>query len=553
MVSINLTDKFSSSEYNIGAMICHTPKSLPPSASINGELTDNQCVLVNSLDQLLDYFGDPFISPSSYPELLLCYRLVQNGIPMYVVTVDDMLHYNDGFEISYNGFTEIQFYDTTEESRLPKLTFKLKSNIKFCQPYLYSTYNNGTLKVNVDRYMLDRQVMQNSTNDNKLDFNMKYDTISYTFNVYTDTDKSIINAFSNYGIEIQVDNHNTPNTLISVLSNYPLFRPKMLNDYTDYKYSVNLHTNNYTYYLPVDKAELEYCRAIDKLNSVSNKPYFLSLCQLYRSIPLNDPNNSSVVLYNYLKPLRAIECTSILNYLLSSFPQESDTYLFINTPDLPFSSVLDWLTQRGMYEATDQLSDNYNCDLFFGYVTEQVHSNLNNSLAHPVYYSLASLSMYSMLLSNNSVVSMYTPTGISKIDMVYRQPKSLINETSASDLLNTRCNSLVTFDTNKLWVYGDRSLSSKPNLRYSHISRLVVLIRRIVTEYLEQAKFTINNYMTMQAYINTINTDILDLLKTGGVLQRYNTSFSIEGKSVLVTIELFFNSTIESVQLNFNI
>lgn len=156
MANITVSNRTTDTLYDIGAIVCRTPKTLDNTVE-NGIERDNRCVLVTSVSQLIDYFGDPFIDPNEYTDLIIAYRLVRSGYPIYISSLYEMQDNDDGFVIRYNGYTEFYF---TDKYKHKTVGYKLKSNIKFCQPIIQSNYNQGSseLTLYISLYLLERDI-----------------------------------------------------------------------------------------------------------------------------------------------------------------------------------------------------------------------------------------------------------------------------------------------------------------------------------------------------------------------------------------------------------
>ena len=95
-----------------------------------------------------------------------------------------------------------------------------------------------------------------------------------------------------------------------------------------------------------------------------------------------------------------------------------------------------------------------------------------------------------------------------------------------------------------------------PNLQYSHIARTFIMIRRLIGEYLETKKFSLYTIYNIKTYVDYIRTDILDQFVNSAILNDYTIDFNLDKvteKTVYIHIELLFNHTIESIELNFTI
>lgn len=553
MVSVNLNYKTNLGKniYHIGAFICHTPKTLNDTYE-DGVLVDNRCTLVSSRDELIEYFGDPNISPSSYPELMLSERLVSSGTPVYISSVYDMQDHDDEFKIKYNGYTEISFKQYNENDYINAITLKLKSEIKFCQPLIYTSYSDNTLVITVLQYILDRDVLHINYNRNQLYPNMLYRQDEFTFNTLSDTDQSIINALSSLGIELKIEYTIGYHNLITLLKSYSSFIPVFKDNYDSDSYSLNLHDSDYTYFLDGDQSYLAYSDALSRLNNVELLPHNICLPKLYKTVDQKSSSGSEI-LYKKLKEQSPEYYSLIYSNLLDSFNKDSSTYLFINAPDVSVSTTLRWLKKLDEFSGVVELPSANNCDLYFGYISEYVSSNLKNPVIHRVSYSAALLVMYGLLINQSAIDSIYRPLGISNLGIAYKDPKLVTNEVVAKSLLECKCNSIVNFDSNTSWIYGNRSLSDHSALQHSHISRFTTYIRRVISEYLELNKFSLNTIANADAISTYIDASILSQFRDSGILNAYQTKYTKSNKSLFFKITLNFYNIFESIQLNFNI
>lgn len=574
MIDISVKNTVVTEDNNIGAIICHTPKC----TFVTDTLSDNKslnCKLVRTLDEFNEYFGDPFIDPSVYSDLVLAYDLVRRNVPMYISSVYDMHDVSDDdFSlVSYNGCTEFYF---TDKDGYDTVGYKLKSNIKFCQPlirHIEVTNNGHVLQISVDLFYIDRKQIKSKSEFSSLSDARLYRTIIFSFDIEDVIDSEIKSELSKYGLELVVKNSGGDDkALVSELINHasdvtsiflksclpddysePLHDPEKYVVTKDYWYDT--HTNDYRYDFDSDSeghndtSVNAYKSAIESLLEVKPSPIMLCLGHLYKSNSIYDKDDPTLCVSSSLVDADPSTHIGIISILLETFDSDCDTYLFTNTPDLSISSTLSLLSADNKYEQTILLGDQYNADLFFGYATDFV----DNSLAHPnsrkAVYSAALLSFYKLMLERDTyVTNNYVDLNISN-----RCVKLVLSEPSAKKLSDARCNSMVIFDIGRPSTYGDRSLSLKPNLRYSHISRNFVRLRRLIKDHLETRKFIVNTYYNIQSCINYIQLNILDDFVSRGVLSNYTLTYSTEYKSVFIHINLLFPSVAETISLDFTI
>ena len=163
MADITLTNRVIYNDTYIGGVICRTPKSKNvikypnENQQYDETISDKSCVLIHNTDELVNQFGNPYIDPASYTDLCIAYNLVQSGIPVWISSIYEMKSNDDGFNIPYNGYTEFTFKDDNGND---STTYRLKSNIKFCQPIIQSEYNGSNkLDLYIALYYLKRSVI----------------------------------------------------------------------------------------------------------------------------------------------------------------------------------------------------------------------------------------------------------------------------------------------------------------------------------------------------------------------------------------------------------
>jgi hypothetical protein len=195
------------------------------------------------------------------------------------------------------------------------------------------------------------------------------------------------------------------------------------------------------------------------------------------------------------------------------------------------------------------LPERYNCDLYFGVAIDYIENNLIVSSLSKVNYTAALLSFYNMIDDPQAYIS----NSVSDLNISNASIKSSITESLANQLANLRCNSLVLFDTGSPSIYGDRTLSLLPNLRYSHIARNFIRLRKIIRDYLETKKFCLNTPFSIDTYVNYISHTILDSYESSGILSNYNVTYSTAGTSVYINVTLTFNPSLSIMNLTFTI
>lgn len=568
MINPLIEDRIYSSYSNIGAIICNTPKTVLYSyISKDGVKieVDHRCELINSTVELIDYFGDPFIDPVKYHDLVLAYHLVSSGNYVYISSIDgDMLSTNeDGFRTTYNGCTEFSFtsggYDT--------VGYRLKSDIKFCQPIIRSKYAINRLDLYVDLYILNRSLIQGHDALRTFSKSNLYKTAHYVFDTSkpTTTDELIINTLLMDGLELQIINADpSKNTsfieelkvcknLVIYFNSYDEYKEAAHIEYDNSKIERNTKSEHYWYRLNSDKYVYDfddndkvisrYIDAISRLSEKKPEPHHLLLSRLYKSITIK--NSDGLTVRSMLDDLDYDSCIYIQSSLLEIFPSECYTYCYLNTPDMSAASVEDYLYS----DKHASLPENYNCDLSYGSISDYVVSSTSMRVPNRVHFPLASIVFYSMVNNNN----VYVANPLDGMNLSNSNIKFIVNENSASSLADLRCNTLVSFDANRPTIYGNRSLSLLPNLRYSNISRNFVRIRRLIHEFLETKKFMLNTYFNIQNCLNYIRTQIIDQYIEAGILSNYNIDYITEHQTVIISIRLVFIRALDSINLEFTI
>lgn len=544
MIDVTVKNKYIQNNVYPGAIVCNTPKSV------------GSCKLVSTTDELLDYFGDPYINPSIYSDLIVTYNLVRQNIPVYISSVKDMHDNDDSFtSIHYNGYTEFYFI----EGGFSTVGYKLKSDIKFCQPIirkieLLEAYKQ--MRLSVDLFYLDSKLKREPSNINVLYDSRLYRTIYFTFSIDSSTDNDVINAFGNNGLEIKIVNSGNNNkALLNKLVSLGNFSISLSStdgalDSDGYivtpKYKYNTHTSNYAYSIDSDSVADMYSDAIADLANVNIAPITLCLSRLFKSVSVYDQD---MLVSSYLEPVDVDMHIEINNIALSLFNDNCDTYLYINMPDVSAVTAIKVLSGTVPYDHTSKLLDQYNADIYFGYTSDFINDSLAQSSVKRVSFPASLLVFYTSMTSSEA----YITNGISDLNISNRHLKIGIPENSAVRLLNNRCNSIVTFDKGTPSTYGDRSLSSSPNLQYSHIARNFIRLRRSIKEYLDTKKFVINTLYNIQAIVNTLNMSILGDLKSSGFLSDYRIEYSTQFQTVTLNIRLLFPSIADEINLNFTI
>lgn len=593
MAQITVTNKSQAiNDTYIGAMICHTPKLLPCYDAFgdnNGDYDSTRCVLLRSKEDLIKYFGDPYIDPTNYSDLLIAYDLVSHNIPIYVSAVYDMYDgsmvydntadnniggdLNTKFNhIKYNGFTDFSFLKEKNDSSENSVRYLLKSDIKFCQPIIEATLIGSILHLYVKLYYIDNS-KAGTDSYFILDRDRLYKTIHFVFRYGEDnkgdiidgssSDEDIKKDFLDNGLELVIlNNGDNKYSLIKAIRDYSINKEFTVvtntgdvqnNEVLFKDYSYRLNSNFYLYdfgntdsinndgYIQVIN---EYSSAIDRLTRVNVPPNLLYFCtpKIASSATYNDKPLFTAL--NIVNPDLHID---LQNILLNTFNSECGTYLLLNTPDLSAQSVISMLQQQGVFSNIDSLSDNYNADLFFGFAYDYVENSLVSKNVNKAPYSTALLTFYNLMLSKQ----LYMSNSLLNLNISNQYVKLHMTESSAIKLMNNRCNSMVLFDVCRASVYGDRSLSLSTNLKYSHISRNLVYLRRLVSDYLETKKFILNTTYNVQSCINYIRYEILDTFISSGVLNSYTVEYSSELKTVTIKIGLIFNNIAEVINLDF--
>lgn len=558
MANLTVSNKVYYDDSNIGALICRTPKTLNDEI-IDNIIINNHCKLIRTVDQLVKYFGDPFIDPSEYCELILAYDLVRRNIPVYISSIYEMKDNKDGFDISYNGYTEFMFRD---KNGYDTVGYKLKSNIKFCQPVIQTYYSNNRLNIKVLLYLLNRSLLQDKYDLSTFDTSYLYDVISLIFDASKITDKALINSLKENGLELQIINGSTDTSLVDAFKEYRELKISLETDASLFveddqdtyhggkiirkEYWYHIHSDDYTYNFSDNSTIYNaYSESIESLASVSPEPHMLCLSRILQSAESKDDDNH--ITRAVMNEADYDTYSALYNLLMRNFTDNSNTYLFISTPDAHFSTVLDMLDGTGKYNESYTLPEQYNCDVYFGFAGDYINSSLFYRNPTRVFYPASLLSFYNLMLNSTA----YMTNSVKGLNISNGCVKLTISEPMAKRLSESRCNSVVLFDTGYPSIYGDRSLSMLPNLRYSHISRNFVRIRRLIREYLVTKLFVLNTAFNIRSCINYISTDILDIYKQLGILSNYIIDYSAELKTVKINVTLTFSAVAESISLDF--
>ena len=558
MANLTVSNKVYYDDSNIGALVCRTPKTLNDEV-VDNIVVNNHCRLVRTVDQMLNYFGDPFISPSDYCDLIIAYDLIRRNIPVYISSIYEMKDNDDGFSVSYNGYTEFMFRD---KNGYDTVGYKLKSDIKFCQPVIQTYYSNNRLNIKVLLYSLNRSLIQDKYELSTFDTSHLYNVISLNFDANKVTDSLLADSLKENELELQIVNGSTATSLIDEFKKYrelkisletdsSLFAKDDPDTYHDGKiirkeYWYHTHSDNYTYNFSDENTIYKtYSEAIESLASVSPEPHMLCLSRILQSTEIRDDENH--ITRAAMDEADHDTYSAVYNLLLYNFTDDSNTYLFISTPDAHFSTVLDMLDGTGKYNESYTLPEQYNCDVYFGFAGDYINSSLFYRNPTRVFYPASLLSFYNLMLNSTA----YMTNSVKGLNISNGCVKLTISEPMAKRLAESRCNSVVLFDTGYPSIYGDRSLSMLPNLRYSHISRNFVRIRRLIREYLATKLFTLNTAFNIRPCINYISTDILDVYKQLGILSNYTVDYSAEFKTVKINVTLTFSAVAESISLDF--
>ena len=567
MINPIITHKPITDYSHIGGLICRTPITHK----------DHLCKLLTSTDDLYEYFGDPYVNPYSYTELVIALSILQNGVPVYISSVEDMYEPNDDFNIVYNGYTEVMFRSSLNYD---DVGYKLKSNIKFCQPIIRSVHNNNRLDLYVNLYLLDRESITTLRLLSTINEANLYKTIQITFKDPANlTDEDLINKLSEYGLELKVINgFKRPQALVKIFtstdhinipqeslvdqnftSSHDIHIVERFNNLENFWY--NLHTEDYQYGLDTEEQySRAYLEAIQRLADQKPEPHYICLDKVQHSRKLMsntyiDLDGSLVTDADEYLASHIIEDVSIddqipiQNLVLQSFPDESNSYILFGLRNATSRTIINKLNDLENDKPVLELLENYNADIIFGSAFDYIVRS--NAIAQPdkVVYSAALLSFYKLLISD----SIYMNNSIVDLNISNKCVRSSLSERSAEKLASGRCNSLVLFDNCRPTIYGDRSLSMLPNLRYSHISRTFVRLRREIREYLETKKFMMNNLFNQQSCSDYISFKILSNYKENGLISDYSISYRSEHQTIYFTIILTFPFMLDSTAINITI
>ncbi len=580
MINPVIEDRIYSSYSNIGAIICHTPKTVVYSykgEDGNDVSVDHRCELINSVQELLDYYGDPFIDPVKYCDLIIAYHLVSNGHYMYISSIDDdMLNtYEENFRTPYNGHTEFSFVNSGYDT----VGYRLKSDIKFCQPIIRAKFAINRLDLYVDLYILNRSLIQGDDALRTFSKANLYKTNHYVFDTSKKdtTDQLLIDTLLKDGLELQVvnsdpsketsliDEFKACKNLVIYFESYDEHKEKTHEAYDLTKIERNTKSEHYWYRInsdkyiydfdDEDKASLKYIEAIERLSEKKPEPHNLLLSKIYKSFTIK--NDSGLVVRSVLDDMSYDSVVYIQSSLLELFPSDCYTYCYLNTPDISSSSIVDFLNGINSSPESDAendhhialLPENYNCDLYYGAISDFVVGSTILQVPNRVHFPLASIAFYNIVRSS----SVYSANPVDDLNISNNNIKFIVSESIAESLRDLRCNTLVSFDSDKPTIYGNRTLSLLPNLRFSHIARNFVRMRRSIHEFLETKKFMLNTYYNINNCLNYIKSQILEQYIESGILSNYNIDYTTEHQTVTINVRLVFARALESINLEFTI
>lgn len=532
-VSIKPTENLMSAY--VAGICCLTPKCT---------LSSRKSFLYTS-QNLYSTFGDPYIDPEKYTDLILAKKLLDAGITVCLVSIED----------GSNGSTE--FDNTSTRGNDSLIKWELSSNIRFCIPVMTAKLiNSKLLNVNVSLYY--KSVNLDYTT-RELSSSSLYASLDYS--MYEEsTDEDLVALMLKDGLTLSIDkNCNLLDALRDFCSkgvSYISFADYKRIQFAEAVYSdFNLNLNKYKHTLGAS-TEIEseglnaYKQAFDKLHESSKFIDFVADGSLKESYRVS--SNDDIISYS-LREMNPSDIRSLHNYIQSLFNEDSHTYVLLNTPDLCVGSTELWLQSLGMYSKIEDLTYHFNNELFYGYLYSYETNSLLYTGKVSVKFTTSMLVLYNILLSSNDSNVLYTQGMLSEISVPYIKPYNSISESYANKLLTYQVNSLVYFDRNEAWVFGDSSLSKLSSLKEAHNARLLTHISKLISNYIDTVKFIINTDRNLKSVKNYIDYNILQAYLNSGWISEYNTSITTDpnSRNIIVTVSIVFYKHLEEIKISF--
>lgn len=332
------------------------------------------------------------------------------------------------------------------------------------------------------------------------------------------------------------------------------------------KYVSNM-TFTYTYNLDLEISLSHYQESIAKY--YDPKYYGNFICDL--SYPLLKINYDDG-LYDLVE-LTPDERRAIHFTIKTIASTRKDLLCILTTPNLSLDEACDWVLARGDYKdyweygtanALEYAEQSFYCEMYYGWLSYRT------ALVDGSPYKIKEIPSTIFVVRN--IIESWMDRGIS-YPVAGDQGGVLNSNASLMNILNNpdtkaKRDKLVSYRINPIWDTGNRGIQIYGNetlnplytdLSAAHIARMLVMIKSRVDAYSETIKFSLNNQLTWDGWINYVSTRVLDPLKVEGGLVWYNVEMGyqttdrseIADRKIRGMVSLQFQQDLEIVDLEF--
>lgn len=250
-----------------------------------------------------------------------------------------------------------------------------------------------------------------------------------------------------------------------------------------------------------------------------------------------------------------------------------DLLCILTTPNLSLDESCDWVLARGDYKdyweygtanALEYAEQSFYCEMYYGWLSYRT------ALVDGSPYKIKEIPSTIFVVRN--IIESWMDRGIS-YPVAGDQGGVLNSNASLMNILNNpdtkaKRDKLVSYRINPIWDTGNRGIQIYGNetlnplytdLSAAHIARMLVMIKSRVDAYSETIKFSLNNQLTWDGWINYVSTRVLDPLKVEGGLVWYNVEMGyqttdrseIADRKIRGMVSLQFQQDLEIVDLEF--
>lgn len=250
-----------------------------------------------------------------------------------------------------------------------------------------------------------------------------------------------------------------------------------------------------------------------------------------------------------------------------------DLLCILTTPNLSLDEACDWVLARGDYKdyweygtanALEYAEQSFYCEMYYGWLSYRT------ALVDGSPYKIKEIPSTIFVVRN--IIESWMDRGIS-YPVAGDQGGVLNSNASLMNILNNpdtkaKRDKLVSYRINPIWDTGNRGIQIYGNetlnplytdLSAAHIARMLVMIKSRVDAYSETIKFSLNNQLTWDGWINYVSTRVLDPLKVEGGLVWYNVEMGyqttdrseIADRKIRGMVSLQFQQDLEIVDLEF--